>query len=144
MIYRGEEYTRMEMTVGGLAAAIQKALDQQGQTWAWLSRKTGIAQATFVNWRQNAKIVPELESLAAVSGKLGVPLRTLIEACGYPVNESADYADRTARARALVAAVPRLADVAEDLASLRPEDQDALMTMIEDYLRRRRLRRGSR
>jgi hypothetical protein len=131
--------------MSGLAAIIQEELDRQGRKWAWLAAETGLAPSAFTKWKSvDGNTVPELPTLALVSGKLGIPLIRLIEACGYAVNESADYNDRQARARALVASVPRLAEVAGDLAGLRPEDQDALMSLIETYLRDRRLRRRGR
>lgn len=145
MIYSSEELTRRSIVVGGLAATIQDELDSQGKTWAWLARETNLSQSTFTEWKQDPDRIPELNKLALVAGKLRVSLRVLIEACGYPVDESADYADRQARARALVAAVPKLAEVAEDLARLRPDDQDSILSLIETWIQdRARRRQGSK
>lgn len=128
--------------MGGLASTIQDELDRQGKTWAWLARETDLSQSTFTEWKNDPERIPELNKLALVAGKLKVSLRILIEACGFPVDDSAGYTDRQARARALIAAVPRLAEVAEDLAKLKPDDQDSLMAFIEGWIRDRdRLRR---
>lgn len=145
MIYQSKEFMRRGIVVSSLAATVQTELDRIGQDWAWLSRQTNIAQSTFTKWKNEPDLIPDLGSLAIVASKLGTSLRPLIEACGFPVDDTAGYADRQARARALVAAVPRLAEVAEDLAKLKPDDQDSLMASIEGWIRDRdRLRRRRR
>lgn len=147
MIYQSEELLRRDVVVSGLVAAIDEELKRQGKNWAWLARETNFSEGTFSNWKSDPGRVPDLYTLALVSSKLKISLRVLIEACGYPVDESVEYTDRQARARALVAAVPRLAEVAEDIAKLKPDDQDALLVTIETWLqererRRRQVRKG--
>jgi hypothetical protein len=132
------------MAVSGLASAIKKELDRQGKSWRWLAIQTGLAESTFNKWRNDPQVTPDLKTLSLVSEKLSMPLRVLIEACGFPVDESANYADRQARARALLAAVPGLADIIDDLVQLLPEDQDTIMTMIETHLRKKEDRRRRR
>lgn len=144
MIYSNEERQRRSSVVGGLATAVQEELDRQGKNWAWLARETNLSQSTFTEWKQDPDRVPELDKLALVASKLRVSLRVLVEACGYPVDDSNGYADRQARARALVAAIPRLAEVAEDLARLKPDDQEALIVFIESWIRDRNRRRQTR
>jgi hypothetical protein len=124
--------------MAGLAAVLQDELDRRGWNWSKLADKSKIGESTLSKWRHHPEVVPDLRSLAVLSATLELPLRQLIEACGFAVNESAGYADREARARALVAAVPQLAVFADPLASLTPEDQDAVWSMVETYLQRRR------
>lgn len=130
--------------MAGLAAAIEAELNSKGKTWAWLARETGFSESTFTKWKKQNVLIPELDKIALVAAKLGVSLRVLVEACGYPVDESVGYLDRQARARALVAAVPRLAEVAEDIAKLRPDDQESLIAFIEGWIRDRDRRRQNR
>lgn len=144
MIYSNEELLRRGAVVGGLANTIEGELNSQGQTWAWLSRETNLSQSTFTEWKNDPTRIPELDKLALVASKLKVSLRVLIEACGFPVDDNAGYADRQARARALVAAIPKLEQIIEPLAKLRPDDQDSLMAFIEGWLRDREKRRQDR
>lgn len=144
MIYRSEAFTLRSIVVGGLATTVEDELIRQGKNWAWLARETEIAASTFTAWKNNPERAPDLHSLGLVAVKLGIPLRKLIEACGYPVDDSAGYADRQARASALIAAVPGLAEVAEDLAKLKPDDQDSLLSVIETWLQDRERRRQER
>lgn len=119
--------------MSGLVAVVKEELDKQGKNWRWLSIETGIAESTFTKWRSEPDLVPDLRTLALISVKLGLSLRRLIEACGFTVNESADYTDRSARARALVAAVPQLELIADEFAGLNPEDQDAFLAMVRAF-----------
>lgn len=130
--------------MNGLAATVQAELDAQGKNWAWLSRETNIAESTFTKWKTQPDLVPDLYTLALVASKIKVTLRLLIEACGFPVDDHAGYTDRQARARALVASIPRLADVIEPLSKLRPDDQDSLMAWIEQWVKDRDRRRQDR
>ncbi len=147
MIYDNEEFIRRGIIVGGLYATVEDELKSQGKNWAWLARETEFSASTFTEWGNNPERIPELDKIALVALKLKVSLRVLIEACGYPVDESAGYADRQARARALVASVPKLAEIAEDLAKLKPDDQDAVLSFITSWIqdrdRRRRSQKGS-
>lgn len=144
MIYLNEELPQRSRGVGGLASAVQAELDAQGKNWAWLSRETGIAESTFTKWKGDPDLIPDLLILATVASKLKITLRVLIEACGFPVDDNKGYEDRQARARALVAAVPRLELIVEPLSRLRPDDQDSLMSFIEGWLRDREKRRQNR
>jgi hypothetical protein len=144
MIYSREECILRSIVVGGLAATVEDELNRQGKNWAWLARETKLAPSTFVAWKNEPDRTPDLHALGLVAAKLKVSLRILIEACGFPVDDSAGYVDRQARASALVAAVPRLAEVAEDLAKLKPDDQDSLLSFIENWIRDRDRRRQDR
>ena len=132
--------------VSGLAATVEEELNRKGKNWAWLAHETGLSPSTFTAWKNEPGIVPDLLKLASVAVALEISLRVLIEACGFPVDDSAGYADRQAKARALVAAVPRLTEVAEDLAKLKPDDQDSLFSFIQIWIqdreRRRQIRKG--
>lgn len=144
MIYQSEELLRRNVVMSGLVATVDAELKRQGKDWAWLSRETDFAESTFTKWKKQPDLVPNLYTLALIASKLQMPLRILIEACGFPVDDTAGYANRQARARALIAALPQLAEVAEDLARLKPDDQVSLLVFIEGWVRDLKRRRQNR
>lgn len=97
------------------------------------AEKIGVQPGTISKWRKR-KTPPEMRGLIAIARAFGLPTEDVIVAAGYDVSASDSDADRENRRLALLAAMPRFAEIMDRVARLSPERQDAYLSVIEGML----------
>lgn len=113
-----------------LSSLIQTEIDRRGWTLRQLADAADLGLGTIGRIVNNQNPTPELPTLAALSKALDLPLRQLIEACGFPVEMlSAD--EQQERIRALVSAVPEFRLIIEPLSEMGPEQRLAVLAYIQ-------------
>lgn len=91
-----------------------------------------IGDSTIHDWLERGAL-PNVRSVVLLSRYFNVSVETLIQLVGYDVvSSSAD--ERDARRAELLARLPRFAEIAEKLARLPSEKQDAYLSVIERLL----------
>jgi transcriptional regulator with XRE-family HTH domain len=95
--------------------------------------KIGVQPGTISKWLRR-KSPPEMKGLIAIGRAFGLPTEEVIVAAGYDVKASDTDADRENRRLALLAAMPRFAEIMDRVARLPPERQDAYLSVIEGML----------
>lgn len=120
----------------GLYHLLEAELTKRNWSLRDLAAEAGVSISTLSNIK-NKDITPDLSTLAALSIALKVPLRRIIEACGYPVEGSGTVTSEDDRITALLRAVPELHSFLEPLSSLSPDDRTAVLTYAEMLVQRR-------
>jgi transcriptional regulator with XRE-family HTH domain len=95
--------------------------------------KIGVQPGTISKWLRR-KTPPEMKGLVAIGRAFGIPTEDVIVAAGYPVTASETDADRENRRLALLAAMPRFAEIIDRVARMPPDRQDAYLSVIEAML----------
>jgi transcriptional regulator with XRE-family HTH domain len=121
----------------GLYALIESELNKRGWKMRDLALNSTLSEGTLSRIKNNPEYRPDLQTLAGIAIALDIPLRRVIEACGYSVESGAGNDDEQTRIMALLTAVPELQTFLEPLAGLRPDDRLAVLTYAEMLLRRR-------
>lgn len=134
------EHTTEYGAMSGLAALLQTAMDQRGWSLRDLAAESGVPVSTLSNIMNSTK-EPRLGNLSSLSRALELPLRTLVEACGYPVEGLASNDEAQARIQALVSAVPDLKLFLEGLSELSADDRAAALAMVQGLAQKSRDRR---
>lgn len=111
----------------------REELRKRGWNGKIAAEKIGVGEGTISKWRKR-KTPPEMKGLTAIGRAFGVPTEDVIIAAGFEVNASASDAERADRRLALLAAMPRFADIMDRVARLPPERQDAYLSVIETML----------
>lgn len=123
-------------TMAGLATLLLSETQNRGWSMRDLASKSDLSSAALSKIVNNPDQVPDLRTLAALSVALSLPLRQLVEACGFPVERPGASADQDARALAIVSAVPEFRGWLEELASLTPDDRESVLVYVETLRRR--------
>jgi len=95
--------------------------------------KIGTGDTTVHDWLEEDTL-PNVRSIVLLSRLFSVPTDTIIQLVGYDVVASANDAERDNRRAAILAKLPRFADIAEKITRLSPDKQDAYLSMIERML----------
>jgi transcriptional regulator with XRE-family HTH domain len=111
----------------------REQLRSRGWNGATAAEKIGVQPGTISKWRRR-KTPPEMKGLTAIGRAFGIPTEEVIVAAGYDVRASDTDADREDRRLALLAAMPRFAEIMDRVARLPPERQDAYLSVIESML----------
>jgi transcriptional regulator with XRE-family HTH domain len=111
----------------------KEQLRSRGWSGAMAAEKIGVQPGTISKWRRR-KTPPEMKGLTAIGRAFGIPTEEVIVAAGYDVSASDSDADRSDRRLALLAAMPRFADIMDRVARMEPERQDAYLSVIESML----------
>jgi transcriptional regulator with XRE-family HTH domain len=111
----------------------KEQLRSRGWNGATAAEKIGVQPGTISKWRRR-KTPPEMKGLTAIGRAFGIPTEEVIVAAGYDVKASDSDADREGRRLALLAAMPRFAEIMDRVARLEPERQDAYLSVIESML----------
>lgn len=135
VVYRVEQRSEDGMTA--LGALIDARLQTEGWSLRDLAAEAGVSHSTISRLMNDPAQEPNLSTLDALSRTLKIPMRTLVEACGYTVEASTDTAAQV-RIRALVGALPGLELFLEHLTELSVDDRDAILTMAEALVAKRR------
>ena len=105
-----------------------RSLDQRQ-----LAQALGTGDSTVHGWlEQDAQ--PNVRSIILISRLFGVPTDTVLQLAGFDVVLSGGNDERERRRAELLARLPRFADIAEKIAKLPPEKQDAYLSVIERLL----------
>lgn len=123
--------------VSALGNLLREKMKEKGWEQKDLAAESGIPKATISRIVGGKVAEPELTTLWRLSDTLGEPLGKLIELAGFPVEPVTTDDDRRRRLALLVETFPWLELVVDDLAGLQPEDQAAVLSLL-DGLRRRR------
>lgn len=115
----------------GLYTLIEAELGKRGWKAADLAANSELSEATISRIKNNPDYKPDLGTLAAVAIALDIPLRRVVEACGYNVEAGAANASDEVRAAALIRAVPDLRVYVEMLANLKPDDRLVILAVAE-------------
>ncbi len=97
------------------------------------AQKIDVQPGTISKWLRR-KTPPEMKGLVAIGRAFGMPTEDLIVAAGHPVIASESDADRANRRLALLAAMPRFAEIIDRVSRMPPERQDAYLSVIEAML----------
>jgi transcriptional regulator with XRE-family HTH domain len=111
----------------------REQLRSRGWNGATAAEKIGVQPGTISKWRRR-KTPPEMKGLTAIGRAFGIPTEEVIVAAGYDVRASDSDADREDRRLALLAAMPRFAEIMDRVARLPPDRQDAYLSVIESML----------
>ncbi len=84
-------------------------------------------------------VVPELGTLHSIAKELGMPLRRLIEICGYPYDGDQERL-RENQLAAMVQSVPELRSLVETLLTLPSNALAEIQLYTEFYLHRKKQR----
>lgn len=124
--------------MSGIAQLLRDELKARGWTQKELADKTGLTQAAISKIMSTPDMTPELKTLALFAAALGISMRRLIEACGFPVEASSNPGTTEEQIRAITSAVPELRALFLDLVNrLTPEDRDAMVVYLETMRARR-------
>lgn len=121
----------------GLHALIDSELNKRGWKASDLAANSDVSEATLSRIKNNPGYKPDLPTLAAISIGLDVPLRRVVEACGYSIDAGAENEDDNERIMALLRAVPDLQVFLRPLARLRLEDRQAILAVAEQMANQR-------
>lgn len=123
---------------------IKVLMDGRGWSQADLATKIGVAPSTVSNWLNNDDpVIPKPATLNKLADVLGVTRREMLEHAGFEIEDSATPHARSRRIAALIEEMPRVKEIAEELFTLTPEEQDIALTALEAHLRERRRRAQS-
>jgi hypothetical protein len=98
-----------------------------------LAQAIGAGDSTVHGWlEQDAQ--PSVRMIVLMSRVFAVSTDTILKLVGYDTVVSNDEGERAARRAELLARLPRFAEIAEKIARLSPEKQDAYLSVIERLL----------
>ena len=120
----------------GLYALIESELARRGWKARDLAANSEVSEPTLSRIKNNPDYKPDLPTLAAISIGLDVPLRRVVEACGYSVDAGAGNENDTERVMALLRAVPDLQVYLQPLARLKADDRRAILAVAEQLANR--------
>lgn len=106
---------------------------QLAQGLSALNQDKRIGDSTVHDWLEEGAL-PTVRSVVLLSRFFDVSTDTILQVIGYDVVISDDEDERTARRAAVLAQLPRFAEIAERLARLPDEKQDAYLSIIERLL----------
>lgn len=110
------------------AEMAKRGLDQHQ-----LAIKLGTGDSTVHGWlEQDAQ--PQVRSIVLLSRLFGVTTDTILQLVGYDVVQSMSADERDHRRSELLVRLPRFAEIAEKIARMPPEKQDAYLSVIERLL----------
>lgn len=129
-----------------LATYLRAQLEQRGWTQDRLATESGISPSSLSKILSGHSKTPELATLAQLSQALEVPLRTLVEAAGFTI-EDGPHSDPDAQKRRvelLLEAAPSLHPLVDRLASLSVEDQQTVWAMVDMLAERRKVKKSKK
>lgn len=110
------------------------AMNAQGMDARRLALALNVSEGSVHGWLYKGAI-PSVRNLAELARLTGVGVETIIElALGFSVAPSPSPAEREQRRAAILARLPRFAEIAEKVAVLPAEQQDAYLSIIERML----------
>lgn len=112
---------------------LRSEMNKRGLDNRQLAQRIGAGDSTVHGWlEQDAQ--PSVRSIVLLSRLFGIATDTILRLAGYDVVVSDDEDERQARRAELLARLPRFTEIAEKIARLPPEKQDAYLSIIERLL----------
>jgi transcriptional regulator with XRE-family HTH domain len=127
-----------KQAISVLAAYLRSELDSRGWTVSDLSRSADIAHSTLSHILNKPDVLPTPETIVKIASALGVEAADLTSKIGYAVDRASTPDVRLIRLARSIADRPWLADRADLLLRLSPEEFDELLDLIEFRRNRRR------
>lgn len=119
-----------------LITFIREEMERLGITQLELSQRSGVPNSTLGRHLNNEVGEWRPSVIYKIAVGLGQPFSRLMSIAGFPVEPVGDSVpDRLA---SLVSAFPWLSEMSSDVASLKPEDQNAVLAFIETLQRRQK------
>lgn len=115
----------------GLHALIAAELAKRGWKTSDLVAQSALSKATLSRIKTIPDYRPDLETLVEISIALDIPLRRVVESCGYVVDSGVANQDEDQRIMALLRAVPNLRVFLEPLGKLKPADRQTILAVAE-------------
>lgn len=123
--------------MSGLAQLIKERSADLALSQGQLAERMGVSQAAISKIVNNPTVEPGMSTLAGFAVALEVPLRRVLEACGYELDRVGPV-DIDDRILAITRAVPEMRDLFFQFATeLTPDDREALLAHMESIQRRR-------
>lgn len=120
----------------GLSTLLDAELHKRGWRRSRLAAESGVSEPTLSRIMNDAEYIPELKTMAALSLALDLPLRRLLEACGFDI-DAASQVDESHRLQLLLTAVPELQSFFAPLAHLSLDDRQSVLTYAEMLVQKR-------
>lgn len=114
----------------GLSIILDTELHKRGWRRTTLAAESGVSEPTLSRIMNDTAYIPELKTMAALSKALDLPLRRLLEACGFDLDTTTPL-DDSQRVQLLMTAVPELHTFLAPLAQLSPADRQSVITFAE-------------
>ncbi|MBM7845651.1 helix-turn-helix domain-containing protein [Herpetosiphon giganteus] len=114
----------------GLSIILDTELQKRGWRRSMLAAESGVSEPTLSRIMNDVAYIPELKTMAALSKALELPLRRLLEACGFDLDTTTPL-DDSQRVHLLMTAVPELYTFLVPLAQLSPDDRQSVITFAE-------------
>ena len=112
---------------------LRAQMAQRGVDQRQLAQKLGTGDSTVHGWlEQGAQ--PNVRSVVLLSRLFDVATDTILQLAGYDVVRSMSVDEREQRRSELLGRLPRFAEIAEKIARMPPEKQDAYLSVIERLL----------
>lgn len=92
-----------------------------------------IGDTTIHDWLEQGAL-PNVRSVVLLSRFFNVSTDTILRLVGYDTVASSSEGERLARKAELLVKLPRFVEIAEKIARLSPEKQDAYLSVIERLL----------
>lgn len=112
------------------ATWLRAEMAARGYDQRQLAQVLGVGESTVHGWLMQGSI-PTLRTTLLLARTFQLSTDVIIRAAGYDVLPSSDETVRAERRAALLAALPRFAEIAEKIARLPAETQDAYLSIIE-------------
>lgn len=106
---------------------------QLAQRLTQLNKGKKIGDSTIHDWLEQ-EALPNVRSVVLLARVFNVSTSTVLELAGYDVVVSNGDEERTLRRAELLARLPRFAEIAEKIAKMSPDTQDAYLSVIERLL----------
>lgn len=112
---------------------LRAQMAQRGMDQRQLAQRLGTGDSTVHGWlEQDAQ--PNVRSIVLLSRLFGVPTDTIIQLAGFDIVHSMSADEREQRRAELLVRLPRFGEIAEKIARMPPEKQDAYLSVIERLL----------
>lgn len=112
---------------------LRATMERHGMDQHQLAQQLGTSDSTVHGWLEQGAL-PNVKSIVLLSRIFTVKTDTLIQLAGYDVVVSNSESERQVRRADLLARLPRFAEIAEKIARMPPEKQDAYLSVIERLL----------
>lgn len=115
------------------ATWLQGAMDAQGIDARRLALALGVSEGAVHGWLYEGTI-PGMRNLVELGRLFNVATEAVIQVAGYDVIPSKTPGERERRRAEVLARLPRFAEIAEKIAKLSPQKQDAYLSVIEKMM----------
>jgi transcriptional regulator with XRE-family HTH domain len=113
-------------------------LEKRNMTQDQLAEQSGVGAARISDMINKPEAEPRLSTFVKVATALDVPLRTLLDAAGYPIERVETAAEAQRRLALLLDAAPWMGPMMEEVAALPPDDQASVASFVRWHLDQRR------